>query len=184
MKKNSGNTKKIVRVHFSGEQGIDSGAMAKGFLTITLPNIGSIIFPNGQPVDSTFHVLINGTFKACGKTVAASIAKGGPAPCFLEESVYGLMADPNVPLQQLDSVKHLTTSDRELLNAIKEDIMAHTDTIEHEYTESVDASHLEEILSSVAISLVSKRLVYLKEFLNGLDFYGLKDIIQTHPKAC
>ncbi|PFX15215.1 Protein HEG-like 1 [Stylophora pistillata] len=184
VKKNTGSTKKIVRVHFSGEKGIDSGAMAKEFFTITLPNIGTVIFPNGQPVDSTYHVH-NGNFKVCGEIVAASIAQGGPAPCFLEESVYGLMADPNVPLQQLDSGKHLTTSDRELLDAIKEDIMAHTDTIiEHGYTGTVEASHTEEILSSVAISLVTKRLVYLKEFLNGLDSYGLKDIIQTHPEAC
>lgn len=95
-----------------GNKVIDSGAMAKEFFTITLPNIGSVIFPNGQPVDSTFHVH-NGNFKACGEIVAASIAQGGPAPCFLEESVYGLMADPNVPLQQLDSEKHLTTSDRD-----------------------------------------------------------------------
>ena len=51
VKKNTGNTKKVVRVHFSGEQGIDSGAMAKEFFTITLPNIGSVIFPNGQPVE-------------------------------------------------------------------------------------------------------------------------------------
>ena len=184
VKKNTGNIKKILRVHFSGEQGIDSGAMAKEFFTITLPNIGSVIFPNGQPVDSTFHVH-NGNFKACGEIVAASIAQGGPAPCFLEESVYGLMADPNVPLQQLDSEKHLTSSDRELLNTIKEDIMAHTDTIiEHGYTGTVNASHIEEILSSVAVSLVSRRLVYLKEVLSGLDSYGLKDIIQTYPEAC
>lgn len=142
VKKYTGNTKKIVRVHFSGEQGIDFGAMAKEFFTITLPNIGSVIFPNGQPVDSTFHVH-NGNFKACGELVAASIAQGGPAPCFLEESVYGLMADPNVPLQQLDTEKHLTTSDRELLNAIKDDIMAHTDTIiEHGYTGTIDDSHI------------------------------------------
>ena len=95
-----------------GNKVIDSGAMAKEFFTITLPNIGSVIFPNGQPVDSTFHEH-NGNFKACGEIVAASIAQGGPAPCFLEESVYGLMADPKVPLQQLDSEKHLPTSDRD-----------------------------------------------------------------------
>ena len=95
------------------------------------------------------------------------------------------MGDPNVPLQQLDTEKHLTTSDRELLNAIKDDIMAHTDTIiEHGYTGTIDDSHIEEILSSVAISLVTKRLVYLKEFLNGLDSYGMKNIIQTHQEAC
>ena len=32
--------------------------------------------------------------------------------------------------------------------------------------------------------MVTKRLVYLKEFLNGLDAYGLRSIIQTHPEAC
>ena len=31
MKNNTGNTKKVVTVHFSGEQGIDSRAMAKKF---------------------------------------------------------------------------------------------------------------------------------------------------------
>ena len=63
--------------------------------------------------------------------------------------------------------------------------MAHTDTIiEHGYTGTIDNSHNEEIPSSVAISLVTKRLVYLKEFLNGLDSYGMKNIIQTHPEAC
>ena len=63
--------------------------------------------------------------------------------------------------------------------------MADTNTIiEHGYTGTVDAPHIEEILSSVAISLVSKRLVYLNEFLNGLVSYGLKDIIQTYAEAC
>ena len=68
----------------SGEQGIDSGAMAMELFTLTIPNIGSVIFPSGKPLDSTSHVQ-NGTFKACGEIVAASLAQGGPAPCFLEE---------------------------------------------------------------------------------------------------
>ena len=184
VKKNSASVKQTVRVHFSGEEGIDSGALAKEFTTMTLPKIGSVIFPNGQPVDSTFNVH-NGNFKACGEIVAASIAQGGPAPRFLEESVYGLMANPNVPLQELDMGRHLTATDRELLNTIRDDITAHTDTIvEHSYTGSINASHIEEIISSVAISLVSKRLVYLKEFVDGFDTYGLRSIIQTHPEAC
>ena len=150
VKKNSASVKQTVRVHFSGEQGIDSGALAKEFFTMTLPKIGSVIFPNGQPVDSTLNIQ-NGNFKACGEIVAASIAQGGPAPCFLEESVYGLMANPNVPLQELDMERHLTATDRELLNTTRDDITAHTDTIiEHGYTGSISASHIEEIISSVA----------------------------------
>ena len=90
MKKNTVNTKKIVRVNFNGGQGIDSGEKAKEYFAITLPNIGSHL-PNGQSVDSTFHVH-NGNFKACEEIVAKSKEQGRPAPNFLEESVYGLMA--------------------------------------------------------------------------------------------
>ena len=50
-----------VRLKFIGEQGIDSGAMAKEFFTITLAKIRSSMFPGGSPVDSTFHVQ-NGDF--------------------------------------------------------------------------------------------------------------------------
>ena len=82
MKKNIASTYPVVRVHFGGEEGIDSGAMAKEFFTLTLPNIGSVMFPGGKPLDSTFHVQ-NGNFKGCGQIVALSLAQGGPAPLFL-----------------------------------------------------------------------------------------------------
>lgn len=49
--------------------------------------------------------------------------------------------------------------------------------IEYGYIGIVNVFYIEEILSFVVISLVSKRFVYVKEFLSGLDFYGLKDII-------
>ena len=160
VKKNTCNAKKIMRVHFSGEQGINSGALANDFFTITLPNIASVIFPKRQPVDPIFHIH-SGHFKGCEEIVAASIAQGGPASCFLEENVYGLVTDPKIPLQQLHTEKHLTTSDRVLLIAIKDDVIAHNDTtIENANTGTIDASRIEEILSSVAISLVTKRLVY------------------------
>lgn len=53
VKKNAGNTKKIVRVHFSGEQGIDSGTMAKEFFTITLPQMGSQWIPHSMFIMET-----------------------------------------------------------------------------------------------------------------------------------
>ena len=37
---------KILRVHFTGEEGIDSSAMAKGFLAKVIIDIGCSIFPN------------------------------------------------------------------------------------------------------------------------------------------
>lgn len=184
MKKNIASAHPVVRVHFSGEEGIDSGAMAKEFFTSTLPNIASVMFPGGKPLESTFHVQ-NGNFKACGQVVASSLAQGGPAPCFLDESVYSLLVNPSVPVHELDPQKHLTPSDRLLLNSVRTDLSSHADTvIEHGYTGSIDDSNMEEIVKSIVISIVTKRVVYLKEFLEGLNAYSLGTIIETHPEAC
>ena len=75
--------KQILRVCFSAEQGIDSGALTKVVLTMTLSNIASVFFSHGQPaIDSTFHIQ-NGNFKSCREIVEASIAQGGLGPWFL-----------------------------------------------------------------------------------------------------
>ena len=46
----------VVRVKFTGGQGIDSGALAKEFFTLTLPRIGSVMSPDGKPVNSMHYV--------------------------------------------------------------------------------------------------------------------------------
>ena len=51
-------------MHFSGEEGIDSGAIANGFFTLIPRNIGSVMFPGGKPLESAFHVQSE-NFKAC-----------------------------------------------------------------------------------------------------------------------
>jgi len=43
---------KVLRVHFAGEDGIDSGAMAQEFLACATHEIGKQFFPGGVPVDS------------------------------------------------------------------------------------------------------------------------------------
>ena len=107
----------VVRVKFAGKQGIDSGTMAMEYFTMVLHSIGSSIFPGGVPLYSTSHIQ-NGNFKASGEIVAASIVQGGPPPCFLDENVYGLMVNPNVPLHELNAEMHLTESDRALLESV------------------------------------------------------------------
>ena len=53
IKRKPASSRYVVRVKFSDEQGIDSGAMGKEFFTLTLSKIGSSMFPGGIPVDST-----------------------------------------------------------------------------------------------------------------------------------
>ena len=50
--------------------------------------------------------------------VAASLAQGGPAPCFLDASVHDLMVNTSLSLQELDPGIHLTASDRAFLGTV------------------------------------------------------------------
>ena len=61
--------------------------------------------------------------------MASSLAQGGPAPRFLDESVYSLLVNPSVPVHERDPEKHLNPSDRALLSSIRTDMTSHTDTI-------------------------------------------------------
>ncbi|KAJ7371605.1 hypothetical protein OS493_024281 [Desmophyllum pertusum] len=172
-----------LRVNFMGERGIDSGALSREFLTDTITDIGSGMFPNGSPVNSTFHIQ-NGNFSACGQIVATSLTQSGPAPCFLEESVYNLMVDPDVDVKELDE-KHLTSNDLQLIQSIRENLSNHHDTIiDHGYTGTIDEAHMEEIVNSVIITIVTKRVVFLKEFMEGLKLFGVAEAIRRHPCAC
>lgn len=54
---------KCLRVHFTGEDGIDSGAMSKEFLAQTVLHMGNIMFAGGAPVNSTYNVQ-NGYFQS------------------------------------------------------------------------------------------------------------------------
>jgi hypothetical protein len=184
VKNNPLSANQVLRVHFNGEQGIDSGAMALEFLTQTLPNIGSVMFPNGTPVDSTFHVQ-NENFLTCGQIVASSLSQGGPPPCFLDESVFNLMVELNLRPNEIDELKHLTESDRVFLKSVQDDLTSHTDTIiDNGYTGVIDEMHSDQIIKSMIINIISKRLLYVREFMDGLKSFGLADIIQNHPESC
>ena len=165
-----------VMVHFAGENGIDNGALAKEFFTSVVSEIGKNIFPNGSPQDSMLNVH-NGTFYACGQIVATSIAQGGPPPCFLEDCAYAMLVNSNVDMNTLTPEKHLTLQEQALLEAIKNDPETLQDVIlEHAYTGKIDKDHVNDIVGTVMVSLVSKRLLYLDEFRKGLDLYGFTNV--------
>ncbi|KXJ06671.1 hypothetical protein AC249_AIPGENE4965, partial [Exaiptasia diaphana] len=170
-----------LRISYVGEQGIDTGAMSKEFFTETVAEIRSTFFPNGCPVDSTFHIQ-NGNLRTCGNIVASSLAQGGPAPHFMDESAYNLMINPKVDLQKLDKDRHLTEYDRNLLQSVRDDIVSNTDTIiDCGYTCPIDKEHIEEIVNSIIVSIVSKRLMCLQEFVEGLNQFGVAPSIRLFP---
>ena len=170
---------KLLRIKFLGENGIDTGALAKEFLALTVQQIGNNMFPNGVPIDSMLNVA-NGSFQTCGEIVAVSLAQGGPAPMFLHENVYGLMLTQDITEAIVDSF--FTEGDERMLSNMENDVKEHQDIIiDHGYTGIVEDSKKEEIIATVKVSMINRRSLYLKEFCRGLSLYGIHDTVRKHP---
>ena len=172
-----------MRVKFLGETGIDSGALTREVFTEVVPAIGNTLFPSGSPIDSTYHVQ-NGNFRTSGEIVASSLAQGGPPPCFLDEKAFQTMVKNEIDILNLNAENDLTLSESQLIDSIKSDIDNHRDAIlEHGYTGLIDMEHIDDIVRSVTVSLVNKRILYLNEFKEGLTLYGLSDIVTNQPNV-
>lgn len=149
-----------------------------------IQGIGSTMFPAGGPMNSTYHIQ-NGNFRACGQIAAVSLAQGGPAPCFLEECVYNLLVNPEVDVKNLSAESHLTAADQSIINQIREDVTPHQEMIiEHGYTGNIDQEHVDDIVQSIIISIVTRQVVIMKEFMEGLHLYGLAKIVLSNPQVC
>ena len=85
----SSSTKKLM-VHYSGEKGIDDGAIHMEFLTDTKSGIKSTLFPTGTPRDLMLDVHSNNPF-GCGQIAAVSLANGRTVPNLLHENIFILM---------------------------------------------------------------------------------------------
>lgn len=96
--------------------------------------------------------------------MANSLAQGGSPPCSLDEIAFQAL------------------SERQILNKIKIDIASQQDVIlEHGYTGPIETAHIYDIVRSVAVSLIYKRILYLQEFKEGLNMYGH---CYNQPKVC
>ena len=116
---------------------------------------------------------------------AVSLAQGGPSPCLFEECVYDTLISEDVDLMKLNTIQHLTKSEKALVDTIRNDVQGQQDTIlDHGYTSVIDNGHADEIVGSVVISLVSKRIIYLKEFMQGLTLYGIDKLLTRAPGLC
>ena len=168
-------------VHFAGEEGIDTGAIHKEFLSNIISDISREMFPNGAPVDSMLNVH-NGWFRMCGEIVVVSLVNGGPPPCFLDESVYQMLVDPqSVDIQNLNISKHLTSSEIEFIKEIEKEPAHYKDfIIDNGYTGVISHSNLSDIIGTMLISIVTKRLIYLKEFFLGLELFGFGSILKNN----
>ncbi|KAL9986031.1 hypothetical protein ACROYT_G000087 [Oculina patagonica] len=176
--------KNRVTVKYLGEEGIDSGALAREYFSDTITQIGSTLFPGGSPVESTLFVR-NETFRTAGEIVATSLAQNGPPPNFLNAVTFDSLINLNMDIRALSPEKHLTSEQQKLFDTIREDVGNHQDLIiEHGYTGVINEEHIDDILGSVLVSIWHKRVLCLNEFRQGMDLYGLSSILSQSPDAC
>ena len=72
-----------------------------------------------------------------------------------------------------------------MFDTIKQDVTKHQDYIlEHGYTGMISEKHTDDILGSILLSLWNKRVLCLKEFMEGMGLYGLANILSHSPAAC
>ena len=150
-------------MHFAGEDGIDTGAIAQEFLASAIHDMAKDFFPNGAPLDSMLHVH-NGLFLACGQIVAVSLVQGGPPPRFLDESTYQMLVNPEIDVNELKEDIHLTPREKSLLQSIRENPATHQETIlEHGYTGIITAEHINDIIGTLFFFFLNS--IFIQEYL-------------------
>ena len=77
----------------------------------------------------------------------------------------------------------ITPEEKVNLDNIVSDLINNCSTIiDHGYTGKIDQEHISDIPRSVIVSLVTKRQLYLSEFMKGLEMYGLAEMVKQHPE--
>ena len=56
--------------------------------------------------------------------------------------------------------------------------------IEHGYTGRIDDDNSDQTIKSMIVSIVSRRLLCVNEFMKGLQLFGLAEAIQKYTEAC
>ena len=122
----------------------------------------------------------NDGFRTCGEIVAVSLAQGGPPPCFLEKCAY----EATFKEFHMTNIgeENLTFKEKQLLSEVRSDCQKHTDLIiDNGYTGAIKE---ENFIRSLQVSFVSRRCLYMKEFMLGLSSYGLDQMIIQNPLVC
>ena len=170
---------KKLMVHYSGEKGIDDGAIHMKFLTHIMSDIKSTVFPTGTPCDSMLDVHSSNLF-ACGQIAAVSLVNGGSVLNLFHENIFNLMVTKNNTdlLKSTELEKYFVPNEHECFSQIKANPIEHSDFIlENGYTGVINDENVDNILGAIMVSISSRRILYLNEILRGLELFGIKETL-------
>ncbi|XP_041849877.1 uncharacterized protein LOC121645464 [Melanotaenia boesemani] len=181
-----------LRVSFIGENGIDSGALRKEFLTEMMAGIEERFFEGGQCGKNPKYSMSDmdkNNFKTIGEVFAVSITQGGPPPNFLMQWCYNYMSIGEV---DQEGITEKDVTDPELQELIKEIQAADQTTLKTYtsrilscgYTGPVTIQRKEDIMCSVILHATVRLLPMLQQICSGMKLYGLLNLVQQESEIC
>ena len=95
-----------------------------------------------------------------------------------------MLVNPNVDLRSLDKECHVAPTEREQIDKIKGDFIYYCDIIDHGYTGLIKEDMIDDIIGSIVVWIVSRKLLPYSEIKEGFKAYGLKDLLLNHSELC
>ncbi len=83
-----------------------------------------------------------------------------------------MLVNPTVDISNLNIDQHFALMDKQQQH---EEFI-----IEHGYTGIINADNVDAIIGTVMVSMISRRLLYLSEFLKGLELFGVAANVVQH----
>ncbi|XP_056000514.1 G2/M phase-specific E3 ubiquitin-protein ligase-like [Ostrea edulis] len=185
-------------VRFSGEKGIDDGGPSREFMRMMIRSIAqSSIFEGketNQMLSQNLMAEKDGDYETYGKIIAYCLVNGGPAPTFMSEFLYGLLAygpefaDPTIEdivddeyKEQVQKIE-MSTDIESFFDAV-DPIKPLLDYIGG-LSLAVNPKKKNELVHTLCRHIVVTRVEKsLLQFTNGLRCLGVLDMIRKYPDA-
>ncbi|XP_072560331.1 uncharacterized protein [Paramormyrops kingsleyae] len=179
----------LLKVTFIGEAGIDTGALRKEFLTEMVAGLETLLFEGedgkGKMPKYSLNDLDSGIFRVAGEIFAASLAQGGPAPAFLQEWCYDFLLTGDLKNITRNDVHDMEFSS--LIKMVEEssDLSSCTEQIiSCGYTGPINEENKDKITRAILLHSAARRTVMLRQLREGLQLYGLIDVMERNRELC
>ncbi|XP_065924997.1 G2/M phase-specific E3 ubiquitin-protein ligase isoform X3 [Magallana gigas] len=184
-------------VRFSGEKGIDDGGPSREFMRIIIQAVSeSSIFEGESRRKMLLQNLLaeeNGDYETYGKIIAYCLVHGGPAPTFMSEFLFGLLAyGPDSADPTIDDIVDDEYKQQVQKIEISTDISSFFDAVDpmRPLLDYIGALPLavpkkknelvHALCRHIAVTRIEKSL---KQFTKGLKCLGVLDRIRNYPDA-
>lgn len=88
-------------------------------------------------------------------------------------------------MNELKEDFYLIFDEKLLLESIREDLVYYQDIIfEYGYIGVIDVDYINDIIGIVMVSFFSRRVLFLKEFGKGFEFFGLAGLVKGNVDFC